>query len=61
MNPALEGGVLWDATTLDEIWPEKKPFGDYYWVDEDALRSGSKPSWRVEEPSTSTSLIQEGS
>ena len=38
----MKGGVLWDATTLDEIWPEKKPFGDYYWVDEDALRSGSK-------------------
>ena len=39
----MKAGVLYDAATLDEIWPEKKPFGDYYWVNTDALRSDSRP------------------
>jgi hypothetical protein len=33
----LKGGVVYLGDTLDEIWPSNTPFGDYYWVDEDAL------------------------
>jgi len=40
----MKAGVLYDASTLDEIWPEKKPFGDYYWVNPDALRTDSRPT-----------------
>jgi cytosine/adenosine deaminase-related metal-dependent hydrolase len=39
----MRAGVLYEAATLDEIWPEKKPFGDDYWVDTDALRADNPP------------------
>lgn len=39
----MKAGRLWEAATMDEVWPEKKPFGDYYWVDKDALRSDDRP------------------
>lgn len=39
----MKAGRLWEASTLDEVWPEKKPFGEYYWVDRDALRSDDRP------------------
>jgi hypothetical protein len=39
----MKAGTLWQASTLDEVWPTKKPFGDYYWVDADALRSDDRP------------------
>ncbi len=39
----MKAGRLWRASTLDEVWPEKRPFGDYYWVDADALRSDDRP------------------
>ncbi len=44
----MKGGVLYEADTLDEIWPQARPFGPYYWVDEDALRQDDRPLdwWR---------------
>ncbi|MDH3222584.1 MAG: amidohydrolase family protein [Gemmatimonadota bacterium] len=39
----MKGGILYEADTLDEIWPETRPFGPYYWVDEDALRDDERP------------------
>jgi imidazolonepropionase-like amidohydrolase len=39
----MKGGVLYDAGTLDEVWPTNTPFGPYYWVDQDALRSDDRP------------------
>ena len=39
----MKGGVLYQADTLDEIWPRERPFGPYYWVDEDALRQDNRP------------------
>jgi hypothetical protein len=55
----MKAGVLYDAGTLDEIWPEKKPFGDYYWVNTDALRADNrsvdywdKPQAPSEQPAT---------
>ena len=38
----IKDGIVYNAGTLDELWPEEKPFGDYYWVDEDALRSDDR-------------------
>lgn len=42
MKHVMKGGILYDAATLDEVWPTQKKFGPYYWVDDDALRSDSK-------------------
>lgn len=39
----MKAGTLYDADTLDEIWPEKKPFGAYYWVNLDQLRNDNRP------------------
>jgi Tol biopolymer transport system component len=39
----MKGGILYEAETLDEVWPENRPFGPYYWVDEDALRNDNRP------------------
>lgn len=39
----MKSGTLYDADTLDEIWPEKKPFGAYYWVNLDQLRNDTRP------------------
>ena len=38
----MKAGTLYDADTLDEIWPEKKPFGTYYWINLDALRNDTR-------------------
>ena len=29
MRYVMKGGVLYESETLDEIWPEKRPFGPY--------------------------------
>src|SRR5688572_22480724 len=29
MQYVMKGGVLYDAETLDEVWPERRPFGPY--------------------------------
>lgn len=39
----MKGGVLYEGDTLNEVWPGRVPFGPYYWVDDDALRSGDVP------------------
>ncbi len=39
----MKGGVLYEAETLNEVWPTTTPFGPYYWVDEDALRDDDRP------------------
>lgn len=38
----MKAGTLYDADTLDEIWPEKKPFGTYYWVNVDELKNDTR-------------------
>ncbi len=38
----MKAGTLYDADTLDEIWPEKKAFGTYYWVNVDELRNDTR-------------------
>jgi cytosine/adenosine deaminase-related metal-dependent hydrolase len=39
----MKAGTLYDADALDEIWPEKKPFGSYYWVNLDQLKKDVRP------------------
>jgi Tol biopolymer transport system component len=35
----MKAGVLYDAATLDELWPRQKPYGLYPWIDPDALKT----------------------
>jgi hypothetical protein len=27
----IKNGALYDASTMDEIWPENKPLGRFFW------------------------------
>jgi hypothetical protein len=38
----VKNGTVWDASTLDQVWPVAKPYGDYPWVNPDALRSDDR-------------------
>ena len=38
----MKGGKLYDAMSLDELWPKATPFGPYYWVNNDALQMNTK-------------------
>ncbi|MBB4857953.1 Tol biopolymer transport system component [Novosphingobium chloroacetimidivorans] len=40
----LKDGKLYQADTLDEVWPNVVPFGPYYWVNEDELQDNVKRS-----------------
>jgi Tol biopolymer transport system component len=40
----MKGGVLYESATLDEIWPDSRPFGGYPWMDDDALRDDDVPA-----------------
>ena len=44
----MKDGVLYDALTLDQRWPEERPFGDYYWVNPDIMKTDtvSVGHWR---------------
>lgn len=39
----MKGGILYESATLDEVWPEARPYGDYPWAHDDALRSDDVP------------------
>jgi len=43
----MKGGVLYDANSLDEIWPKPVPYGNYYWVMPEMFRVDEK---RVDVP-----------
>jgi len=36
-------GVFYDANTLDEAWPQQRPYGDCPWVDSEIFRSDDRP------------------
>ncbi len=38
----MKGGLLYDAMSLDQVWPRSVPFGPYYWVNEDELQMNVK-------------------
>ena len=40
----MKGGKLYDAMSLDEIWPNAVPFGPYYWVNDDVLKTDTIPT-----------------
>ena len=47
----MKNGTIWDAATLDQVWPQSVPFGDYYWVNPDALRNDDRPvNWHERAP-----------
>jgi Tol biopolymer transport system component len=39
----VKGGVMYDANSLDELWPRQRPFGDYYWYVPEIYRSDVRP------------------
>ncbi len=39
----MKGGVLYNADTLDEIWPTEKSYGNYPWVDSRIFVSDDRP------------------
>ena len=39
----MKGGVLYDADTLDEIWPRERPYGAYPWVEPRIFSSDDRP------------------
>ena len=43
LDYVIQAGVLYQADSLDEVWPETRPFGPYYWMDEDAQRTDDRP------------------
>jgi adenine deaminase len=51
----MKGGVLYDAMSLDEIWPKAVPFGPYYWVNDDMLQMNTKPTDINDRPKKSSS------
>jgi imidazolonepropionase-like amidohydrolase len=38
----MKGGILYDANTLDEVWPAKTSFGAHWWVNPDELKADKK-------------------
>jgi Tol biopolymer transport system component/imidazolonepropionase-like amidohydrolase len=42
MKYVMKGGKLYDAMSLDELWPKTTPFGPYYWVNDDVLQQNTK-------------------
>ena len=39
----MKDGVLYDGDTLDEIWPEAKPYGEYPWLLEEIYEMEVRP------------------
>jgi hypothetical protein len=54
----MKGGVLYDADTLDEIWPRERPYGAYPWADSRIFPSDDRPVeyWDREEQKVSRPL-----
>ena len=44
----MKDGVVYDAATMDEVWPAPRPFGPYYWVNDDIMKTDTLPvsRWR---------------
>ena len=42
MKYVMKGGTLYDAMSLDQVWPKTVPFGPYYWVNDDVLQQNTK-------------------
>ena len=44
IDTVMQGGVLRDGDTLDEVWPMNKPFGPVPWTNEDIYRGDNRPT-----------------
>lgn len=44
----MKDGIVYEAPTLDQVWPEDRPFGSYYWVNPDIMKTDtvSVGRWR---------------
>ncbi len=42
----MKGGILYDGTTLDEIWPNARAYGARPWLHDDVWRAGPRPVGR---------------
>jgi len=40
----MKAGRLYAADSLDEVWPEAKPFGNHYWITPDAQKADDRPA-----------------
>jgi Tol biopolymer transport system component len=40
----MKGGILYDGTTLDQLWPKNIPFGEDYWIFSPALLNDDRPT-----------------
>ena len=38
-----KGGVVYLSDTLDEVWPQQRKYGNYFWVNPDALKADDRP------------------
>lgn len=38
----VKGGVVYEADTLDEVWPRQRPFGPTPWIDDASLRNDTR-------------------
>ncbi len=38
----MKGGVLYDAMSLDQLWPKAVPYAPVYWVNDDELQRNVK-------------------
>jgi hypothetical protein len=46
----MKGGTLYDAMTLDQVWPKAVPFGPNYWVNDEVLQSNTKGTDTFDKP-----------
>ena len=46
----MKAGTLYDASSLDEIWPHARPFGNSYWVVPEMYRRDTKPVGTWDKP-----------
>ena len=44
----MKDGIVYDAGTLDQVWPAERPFGPWYWVEPDIMKTDTLPvgRWR---------------
>ena len=39
----IKDGRIYDGNTLDEMWPDARPYGEYPWLNEDMYRTDDRP------------------
>ncbi len=39
----VQGGIVRDGMSLDEVWPNQTPYGDHWWVNPDAWLMDDRP------------------